>query len=202
MESVLEVTAGGHAPGVPDQVIVGLGVNVVDQNVGLAVGRASQAVDRLLAALDEAGVLASDRQTTGLSVQENYGHGGPDGFVASYQLRVVVKDLADAGHLVQSAAEGVGDSLRVHNFALGVADSGPAEARARDEAVRAARLQAEQLAAAAGARLGQLLELREGGDVSRMTYMAQSRSLSAGMAIEGGTIDSVVVVTAKWQLLT
>lgn len=202
MDSVLEVTAGGHAPADPDQVVVSLGVNVVDANVGLALSRASQAVDRLLTAVDRAGVLAPDRQTTGLSVQENYGPSGPDGFAASYQLRVVVKDLAAAGQLVQSAADQVGDALRVHNFALGVADSGPAEAQARAEAVRAARLQAEQLAAAAGAQLGQLLELREGGDTPRMSFLESGRSKSAGMPIEGGGIDSVVVVTARWQLLT
>ncbi|MCW2605499.1 MAG: hypothetical protein JWO60_192 [Frankiales bacterium] len=202
MDSVLEVTAGGHAPAVPDQVVVGLGVNVVDANVGLAVSRASQAVEQLVSAVEQAGVPAADRQTVGLSVQENYGANGPDGFIASYQLRVVVTDLVVAGQLVQSAAEQVGDALRVHNVALGVADREPAEATARAEAVRAARRHAEQLAAAAGAVLGRLLELREGGDVPHLAYTAQTRSRSAGMPMEGGNIDSVVVVTATWQLLT
>lgn len=196
------MTAGGSASAVPDQVIAGLAVNIVDANVGSAVSRASQAVEALLGAVEAAGVPHSDRQTVGLSVQENYGHDGPSGFLASYQLRVVVKDLAAAGQLVQSAADLVGDALRVHNVALGVADSGPYEAQARADAVRAARAQAEQLAAAAGAQLGKLLEVREGGDAPRMTYLARAASKNQGMSIEGGSLDSVVVVTARWQLLT
>ncbi len=203
MQPVVTVTAGGHAPDVPDQVVIGLGVHVPDPSVGAAVGRASEAVEQLLGVLDRAGVAAPDRQTTGLSVQEAYGQAGPEGFAASYQLRVVVKDLAAAGRLVQAAAEQVGDQLRVHQVALGVADSAPAEARARADAVRAARDQAEQLAAAAGARLGQLLELREGGDAPRMQYLSsRSSKMSGGMPLEAGGTDSVVVVTATWELLT
>lgn len=202
MESVLEVTAAGRAQAVPDQVVVGLGVDVRDAAVGLAVGRASGAVDRLLEVLDAAGVGTQDRQTTGLSVQEHYGSEGPDGFLAAYRLSVVVHDLATAGELVQTAADAIGEPLRVSGFSLGVADLEPVLARARAVAVRAARVQAEQLAAAAGAGLGQLLELREGGDGVRTGHPLSSRGrLEGGFAVEPGVVDSTVVVTARWQLL-
>jgi uncharacterized protein YggE len=201
-EPVLEVTAAGHAPAVPDQVVVGLGVEVRDASVGPAVSRASDGVDRLLAVLDAAGVTGEDRQTTGLAVQENYGPQGPDGVLAAYRLTVVVRDLAAAGALVQTAADAVGEALRVYGFSLGVADVEPVEARARAAAVRAARSQAEQLAAAAGARLGRLLELREGGDGPHVVARAMAgRGFNLGLAVEGGSIDSTVVVTARWQLL-
>lgn len=202
MEPSIQVTAGGYAPNVPDQVVIALGVHVVDPSVGLAVGRASDAVAQLLAVLDSAGVSGQDRQTTGLSVQENYGPAGPDGHAASYQLQIVVQDLAAAGQLIQTAADQVGDQLRVYNVALSVADAEPAEARARADAVRAAREQAEQLASAAGGQLGQLLELREGGEGVRMAFMASSSRKSSGMPMEPGRgIDSTVVVTTTWQLL-
>ncbi|MCW2778812.1 MAG: hypothetical protein JWN17_2537 [Frankiales bacterium] len=147
MDSTLEVTAVGRAQSVPDQVVVGLGVDVRDATIGLAVGGASEAVEQLLGVLDGAGVTPQDRQTTGLSVQEHDGQNGPEGFVASSQLQVVVRDLAAAGRLVQTAAERIEGLLRVFDVALDVGDPLPSEARAREQAVHAARAQAEQLAA-------------------------------------------------------
>jgi uncharacterized protein YggE len=200
-EPVLEVTAAGRAQAVPDQVVVGLGVEVRDASVGAAVSRASGAVDLLLGVLDAAGVTGEDRQTTGLSVQESYGPQGPDGFLAAYRLTVVVRDLAAAGALVQTAADAVGEPLRVSGFALGVQDVEPVEARARAAAVRAARRQAEQLAAAAGAWLGRLLELREDGGGPQVVAHRMASGGRSSFPVEPGAIDSTVVVTARWQLL-
>lgn len=201
MDAVLEVTAAGHAQAVPDRVVVGLGVDVRDEAVGTAVSRASGAVDVLLALLDDAGVAGSDRQTTGLSVQEHYGPEGSGGFLAAYRLTVVVRDLVAAGALVQDAADAIGPALRVSGFSLGVEDIEPVEARARAAAVRAARNQAQQLAAAAGAQLGRLVELREGGSPQVVGYATSSRGRNLGFSLEPGSLDSTVVVTARWELL-
>lgn len=169
--------------------------------VGEAVEGASRAVAALLAGLDDAGVLPDRRRTSGLSVQQQWtGEGTPAAHEARYVLVVVVvvDTLDGAGRLVQDLAVQVGDALRVHQFRLGAADTRPQQAQARADAVRACREQAEQLAAAAGARLGDLLHLREGG--GRHGPVMESVS-SGGMHIEGGQLEATVVVTGRWQLL-
>ena len=52
----VSVTAVGHAVCMPDQVVVGLGVEVTSETVGQALRGASDAVRRLLALLEDTGI--------------------------------------------------------------------------------------------------------------------------------------------------
>ena len=196
----VEVSAGGSAWVVPDQVSISLGVEVPAPTVGEAVEGASRAVADLVAGLDAGGVPPDRRRTTGLFVQQQWaGEGRPAAHEARYVLDVVVATLDGAGRLVQDLAERVGDALRVHQFQLGAADVRPQQAQARADAVRACREQAEQLAAAADARLGDLLHLREGGGQNGMVL--ESGRMSKSMHVEGGQLEVTVVVTARWHLV-
>ena len=207
-EPSVSVTAVGRAVCVPDQVVVGLGVEVVSETVGQALRGASDAVRRLLALLEDAGIGSGDRQTSGLSVEPHWdpATSRPDGHAASYRLRVVVDDLDAAGRLVEAAAEGVGDPLRVSGFSLEVADPLPQQEQARREAVAACRRQAEQLADAAGTSLGPLVSLQEGGrpdgDAHFVELSARPGMRASGLPIEGGVLEVAVVVTARWSLGT
>jgi len=195
-------TAVGTAQVVPDQVRIAMAVEAGAAAVADALRAASDGVDRLLTLLDEAGVPAADRQTSGLAVQQTWAESGPSGHTASYGLAVVVRDLAAAGALVQAAAEGVGDLLRVHGFGLSVRDPEPAQREARQAAVRACRAQAEQLAGAAGGELGELLRLTEGVPRPgvRLSQDWSEAAGSAGVSVEGGVSAVAVAVTGVWRL--
>lgn len=201
MEPTVTVTAVGQAPATPDQVAVLLAVETKSDTVGGAVSAASDAVAALVQVLSEAGVAEADRRTLGLSVQEHYGQNGPAGHAASYRLQAMVRDLAAAGALVQSAADSVGDALRVHGFALGVADPLPVLAQARADAVRACLQQADELARALGLRVGDVVELREGGSDGAAWHVAATGGMNVGFPVESGTFDSTVVVTGTWRLV-
>lgn len=206
-EPTVEVTAVGRASQVPDQVAISLGVEVTSPTVGQSLREASAAVERLVSFLDQTGVTGADRQTTGLSVHPNWSgeRNEPNGHTASYRLRLLVSDLDGAGRLVQDAEQQVGDALRVNGFELAVADPLPTKERARAAAVVACRAQAEQLAQAAGVGLGALQSLSEGptaeaGHAGRQRFY---RTASAGeMPVEAGELETVVAVTAVWQLRT
>lgn len=205
MTPTVEVTASGRAYAVPDQVLVSLRVEAHDAAVGQALRSASEAVARLLGVLDEAGVGAADRRTTGLQVHPRWDAESNEhvGHTASYGLQLVVRDLEEAGRLVQTCADRSA-GLAVEGFALSVRDSEPYRARARAEAVAACRRQAQQLADAAGAGLGALQVLTEGGS-SRTTRRASGGApmmeyQSGGMPVEAGEQEVVVTVSAVWAL--
>ncbi len=199
------MTAVGTASVVPDQVRAVLAVEATAPAVGDALRAASDGVARLAAVLDAAGVAATDRQTTGLQVHPGYDHatGQPSGHTATYGLSVLVRDLDAAGRLVQDAAEQVGDLLRVQGFGLSVRDAQPVEEQARRTAVQACRRSAEQVAAAAGAQLGALLQLVEGGGAQGVVeHVLRSSRASAGggLPVEAGQGQVAVAVTGVWQL--
>jgi uncharacterized protein YggE len=205
MEPLIEVTAAGHGWAVPDQVLVSLALQARAETVGDALRQAAAAVDRLLQVLGEAQVAPADRRTSGLSVEPVWDHttNREAGHSASYDLRVVVRDLDAAGQLVERAAELVGDELRVRQFALSVSDPAPHEEAARRAAVVSCRAQAEQLASAAGVELGRLVSLRTGGhgvgDVLRSRRMSFSPT-AGGPPVEAGEHEITVAVTGTWEL--
>ena len=201
----LTTTAVGTAKVVPDQVRVSMGIDARAGTVGDAVQAAAEGVDRLLALLDAAGVPSCDRQTSGLGVQPGWNGSRESGHIASYSLTVVVSDLAAAGQLVRAAAEGIGDRLRVHGFALAVRDPEPAQREARRAAVTACRAQAEQMAAAAGGELVALLRLteaprRQGHPMTQDWSEAVAIAAAPALAVEGGVSSVAVVVTGVWRL--
>lgn len=203
-DPVIEVTAVGRAWAVPDQVLVSLGVEARDTTVGAALRAASTHVDMLMATLDDAGIPGSDRRTSGLRVEPTWDRAGnrENGHSASYELRVVTRDLDAAGSLVERAAERVGDALRVRQFALSVRDLRPHQEQARTRAVQACRAEAEQMAAAGGVRLGELLSLRtgDGGGPRLESLSAASFSSAGAMPVEPGEQEIAVVVTGTWRL--
>lgn len=203
-EPVIEVTAVGRAWAVPDQVLVSLAVEARTTAVGAALREASAHVDALMAVLDEADIAAADRRTSGLRVEPTWDRAGnrEDGHSASYELAVVARDLEAAGSLVERAAERVGDALRVRQFALSVRDLRPHHEQARTRAVQACRAEAEQMAAAAGVRLGALVSLRTGdrGGPRLESLSAAAFSSGGGMPVEPGEQEIAVVVTGTWRL--
>jgi uncharacterized protein YggE len=89
--------------------------------------------------------------------------GRPSGFEARHSLTIRCDGLDQAGALVSALAADVGHRLQVESVQLVVADSGDAVGRAREDAFADARLRGEHLAALAGATLGQLQAITEGG---------------------------------------
>ena len=201
-DPVVEVTAVGQAWATPDQVLVHLAVQGRAPAVADALRQASAAVQRLTEVLDELGVAEADRRTAGLNVEPVYDHtvNREAGHGAYYQLSVVVRDLELAGRLVERAAEQVGDALRVRQFALAVRDLLPHQELARTRAVQACRSQAEQVAAAAGMRLRDLVSLRTGGPGVPHFQSLSLDLAGGGMPVQAGEHEVTVVVTGTWRL--
>jgi len=205
-DATVVVVGVGRVDVAPDVVLVALGVQVVAASPGAALREVDEHVRRLQALLDDAGVPAAARRTTGLSLSPVWGPGGEElaKQSAAYGLDVTVADLDAAGRLVQDAAEALGTALRVHRFGLQVRDPESHLARARGDAVRSAAAKAQQLAEAAGSRLGPLLTLTEGGGVGGgggMMWMEQSAARASSMAVEPGEQAVSTSVTATYRLL-
>lgn len=204
-EAVVEVSAVGRAFAVPDEVVLHLAVIGRAAAVPDALRLAAGAADALGAVLDEHDVASSDRGTTGLRVEQDWDHrtSRPLGHAATYDFRVVVRDLEAAGRLIEAMAQRVGDALAIRHLSLGVRDESGEEAEARRLAVLACRSQAEQMATAAGHRLGRLLSMHTGTGPSPSPVLVAARFSaqdSASIPVEAGQYEVAVAVTARYAL--
>lgn len=124
--------------------------------------------------------------------------GRPSGFEARHALTVRCADLEEAGTLVGAVAEAAGDRLQVEGVSLLVADPSAGEGVARERAFADARVRAEHLAALAGAELGAVQSVHEGGASATSSTDADAAYLSKSeVSFEPGTrtVSSAVTVT-------
>lgn len=168
-QRLLHVTGTGTASAIPDIAQLTLGATADGDTAKTALDASSAAVEGILAALKAAGVEDRDIQTSRLDLSPVYGRDGIDrntppriqGYRASNQVSVTVRELDGLGALLDAVATAGATDFRGIRFAL--SDPAAAEAEARRAAVADARARATLYAEAAGVALGEVVTLSEGG---------------------------------------
>jgi uncharacterized protein YggE len=158
----IRVQGSGSVRAAPDLLTVSLGVQTRATTAKAALADNSRRAQALLDTLGQRGVAAEDRQTSQVSVQQSYdARGRVNGFVVDNVVTARLRDLDRAGELLDAVAAAAGDAVRINGLSFSIDDPAAAAGDARTDAVRRARRQAEQLAKAAGVRLGRLHSIRE-----------------------------------------
>jgi uncharacterized protein YggE len=197
----ITVDATGVARGTPDTMSLTLAVELqapTTREVLDAVAAQSTALHDFLVA---SGIPEDQLQTTQLSVYPVYGAytemgvGVITGYSATVSLSVLTADLAAASTLVDGAADVVGDALRVTGLQWSMANSDELTAAARADAVDAARVQAAQLAEAAGLTLGDIVSVTENLESAYGYGMGEGDSSAIPFDPGTGTVRVSVTVT-------
>jgi uncharacterized protein YggE len=205
-EDAIIVVGVGSADAAPDCVRAHAGVSVVAPTVGEALRGAAAAQQRVIDVLLDAGVERAAIGTVGYQVGPD--HEGPrrsGHHRVDAMLEIRLPDAAMAGELLAGLGDAAGDALRIHGVVPEVSDPEPARRTARAAAVAAARAQAEELAAAAGVRLGRLRSLVEGGAGGRV-FLDEARPMAGFMqaaapGVEPGRRLLHVAVTATYDIV-
>ena len=201
----VEVTATGRASVKPDIAVAMLGAERQAATVAEATADVAARMSAVLARLRALGVQDADITTVAyqvhpIVVQRREDEPPRITYQATNLVRVKVRALEGIGRLLDDAVAAGANAVRDVQFTL--ADPSAAEARARADAVREATARAEQLAAAAGRKLGKLMWLSEGrADQPGPRPMALSaRASMAPGPVESGQLEITVTVQARWRL--
>jgi uncharacterized protein YggE len=205
---VIVVVGEGTQAVAPDRCLLAFSVYALRDTAGEAIGAMGELVRAAIARLHEAGVPETDVRTRNISLQDWLDEPSrgrrPVARVATSAMTVANRTLEEAGALISALTETAGDGLRLDGIHLSVAESDAALAAARQDAVVDARTRAEQLAGAAGVRLGSILSIEEGGGPGRwMGYAASAVRLArAGppVPIEPGEQQAAVRVTVTFEI--
>jgi uncharacterized protein YggE len=162
----IRVTGEGRASAAPDVARVTIGVDAQDKALARATADATARMKKVVAAIEKAGVASKDVRTSryAVEVQRTYEKPNPGaivGYRVSNQVQVTVRDLSRLGAILdQVVAAGSND---VGALSLEKDDPSAERARALEAAMADARAKALVLAKAAGAALGEALQVSEGG---------------------------------------
>lgn len=172
----LWVSGMGKASGVPDIVMLTIGVESQQKTVAQAQKDAVEAMNGIMQVLKGAGIADKDIQTSQYSIQqvtrwdEKQSTYEVIGYKVSNTVNAKIRDIAKAGSIIDSAAASGGDFVRVNGINFSVDDPTPYYRIAREKAVVYAMEKAKQMAQLSGVKLGKLLYITESN-----SYMPQVR---------------------------
>ncbi len=208
-DRAIEVTGEASVEATPDFAKVTLGVTTTGKDAGEAMAANAKATNALIAALKGEGVAPTDIQTSSLSISPNFANRAPGsseapaiaGYTVGNMVTVTVRDLSRLGALLDKAVGSGANAMYgvafAENNVSGLLD------KARPLAFADARRKAEIYAAAAGSKIGRLMELGEqvGGPpmpFPRRVYA--TAAMAAPTPVEAGEDKLTVTVTARFEL--
>jgi uncharacterized protein len=192
----ITVTGTGTVTGVPNQLILSIGVQVKAASVSTALSDANQAVSRVTGALRDHGVAAADIQTADLYIQPDLRGASqtPNGYSVSESVTATLRQVSAAGGQIDAAVQAGGNAVTVNGISLNLTDTSSLLARARKAAVANARTKAAQYAAALGQPLGPVVSITDSADGGPF-FPAAARSAA-------GAADSSVPISPGTQQLS
>lgn len=195
----ITVTGEGIVETNPDQATISLGVTSVADTAVAALAANSEAMTKMMAQLSAAGVAAADLQTSNLSLNPNWGSYSSsssseiDGYTASNLLNVRVRDLDALGEILDAAVTDGANTM--NGITFGLSEPNPVMNEARTRAVADATSRAGVLAMAAGANLGPIVSITEGGTFPGPAPMFRADASSVPIATGELAMTASVTVT-------
>lgn len=206
----LNVTETAEA--VPDEAVVGTGVQTRAPTAVQAMRDNAAQMDKLIATLAKAGIAKKDIQTSGINLNPQYDYsnraGQPTtprfiGYEASNQLSVKLHDVKKVGSLLDAMV--AAGATNVSGPSFSISDPTPMLAQARGAALQSAKAQAEYYAQAAGYRSARLVSISESNSGGRPPMPMMARSFKEDAAAvatqaEPGQVGSSVTLTVQYAL--
>ena len=200
MNRTVTVMGQGTAKAVPDTALV----RVAAVHRAASVADAFAGVSSAVAAIGtEARRFTDERRIASRGLQVWPAHdnqGRQSGFETRHSMEIGCPDLAAASALLEALVGVVGDRLQVEGVSLQVSEPGPLVTEAREAAYADAVVRATHLAGLAGASLGPIVSVSEGGGWAPFPEAEGFRAMKADASFEPGETAISVTVTASWQL--
>ena len=199
----MTVTGNGEASGAPDIAVMSIGVETEASTAKAALSQNAASMHATIEKLKARGVAEKDMQTQNLSVSPRYDYntnGKPPrliGYTATNTVSVKLRDLAEAGSIIDDA---VGDGANsLGGISFGFNDPKPLMNEARKDAVKDAREKAELYALAAGVTLGPVLQIQDGytaapSPAPYMEMRAVAKADSTPIATGESTVSANVTI--------
>jgi uncharacterized protein YggE len=207
--ATLYVEGQGSVTVPPDTASVTVGVDVQRDRLRDAQAEASAQAAAIIAAAEAGGVATDDIQTAnfGVNVVRDYDRDGNPGPVVGYQVsnqvELTVREPDRLGAILDAVV--AAGANNIYGIAFYVEDPSAAASQARAQAVRDARTKAEELATAAGVRLGRVLSITESSAPPPAPEVfargaAEMDAAQAAVPIQAGTSEIVVDVQMTFEL--
>ncbi len=207
MERTVTVSASGNVAAEPDEATIATGVTSEAKTAREALSKNNEGMKKVIAELKSKGIEPKDIQTTQFNIEPIYVYpkeGQPpvlNGYRAHNMVAVKVRNLDKLGEVLDQLVSAGSNQMNGITFDVSKAETLKDEAR--KEAIANALRRAKLYAQAAGAEVGEIVQISE--DVSHSAphpvQFSKARAMAAEAApVERGSVDLEARVTATWKL--
>jgi hypothetical protein len=208
-QRTVSVSGAGTAYLVPDIAYIYVGVHTEKPSASVAVDENNAQTQKMIEALREFGIDAKDIRTTNFSIwpQDKYDPmtGTPTGekvYVVDNTVYVTIRDLDKLGELLDTVIAAGANT--VNSVQFDVADKDDALKTARADAVKDAKEKAQELADAAGVKLGEVQTIGFYDNVSYPVFDGKGggggAAMEAAVPIQPGQLTFTVTVNVTYEI--
>ncbi len=201
----VSVTGVGTVTAAPDQATIYIGVRTEGDTSSDALDENSTQMTALLTTLKAAGIQAKDIQTSDFSIYPRY-NDTPNGttqriigYEVSNTVLVIVRNLDKFGEVLDAAVSAGGN--QVNGIQFGFGNPAALTEQAREQAMVAAKANADQLASLADVELGTVVSINESSYYPTPVYRGALESADAAAPIEAGQSSLSVTVNVTYELV-
>jgi uncharacterized protein len=207
MERTVTVSASGIVSAEPDEAMIATGVTSEAKTAREALSKNSEAMKKVIADLKGKGIEAKDIQTTQFNIEPVYVYpkeGQPpvlNGYRAHNMVSVKVRNLDKLGDVLDQLV--TAGSNQMNGITFDVSKAETLKDEARKAAIANALRRAKLYAAAAGADVGEIVQISEDVTFTGPQPMQYSKARAASaesVPVERGSMDLEARVTATWKL--
>jgi len=198
------VTVNGEASVsvAPDLVMIRIGVTSQAKNARAASEANAKEMTKVLTAIEQNGIAKKDIRTSRLSLQPQYDASKPGaarltGFRVTNQVTIKIRDIGQLPSILDRAIASGANEMSGIEFV--VSQRSTLLDRARGEAIADAHRKAELYANAAGAKLGRVIAITEGGTSTPPRPVMQALR-AGGVPVAPGERTLRASVTVSYEL--
>jgi len=204
--NVIKVSGTGTISMPPDKGIIYVGIRTQSADAATAQQTNADITDAVIKALKDAGIAEEDIITSNYHMYPirdyEQGYETITGYVVSNQLEVTIKDIDTIGEIIDIAVEAGANDIRGVSFTLSDEKQQDARKKALDNAVQAARSDADVLASALNVTIQNPVELSTSGGYYNSPYMKDVsvvREEGATTPIQPGDVSVYAYVQVMYQ---
>lgn len=209
------VTGEGKVTAVPDIATLRLGIEAQEATVAEAQTQASEAMHRVMTALEDNGVAEKDIQTQYFSIykvtrwDETKNQEIVIGYRVTNMVTAKIRDIDNVGAIIDAVVMAGGDLTRIDSIDFSIDDPSVYLDEAREKAMADVKAKAEELAKLAGVRLGKPTYISESSYLPSPIYprvyyeegMAVPAPPAAPTEISPGEMEVSLTVQIAYAIL-
>lgn len=188
--NTIGVTAEGKVKAVPDMATVNLGVITQGASPSAVTDENSKKVNKIVDYVKQQGISKDDISTSQFNIYPQYNYNNGKNEIVGYELRqtvsITIKGVDKSTETLNKILQGAVSqgANEINGVSLSFDDPDNLRQQAREEAIAKAKEKAQELARAAGLKLGRVISVNEAGSTYPQPYYGAAYGMGGGMMAE------------------